>query len=162
MPIGGYSYQPGAQAMPQQGGSPRALSPQEAVRILSLRLPKHPQNSPVPAALLNSAGGGGSPDLTALLRALMQARSDGGGQGTREMVSDADVPAIDHGYNPTPRRFDPPRVVIGDGGTRQPVDEPPAPTAPVMDDAPLFDAGIPPVRNLMPRKPFHAMGEPLF
>lgn len=157
MPIG-TSYQPTAQPMDQgQGAMRRAITPQEAVRILSLRLPKNPQNAPIPKQLLTSAGGGATSSLTQLLRALMQA---GGGQGLKDVVSESGPPAT---VDPIPREgraFTPPRVVIGDQG-RTPVTEPPAP--PVVEDepSPLYDAGIPTIRN-WPRKPMLEFGEPLF
>ena len=161
MPIGGFSYDPSSQPMQQSGGSPRTLSPQEAVRILSLRLPKNPQNSPVPQALLQSAGGGATSNLTALLQALMQAsRPEGGGQGSREMVSDAFVPPVDNGFQGA-RQMPQPRVTIGEGGDRGVVDEPPTPVQGGSQEFPLFDQGIPPIRN-MPRKSFMDMAQPLF
>jgi hypothetical protein len=148
MPIGGTSYQPGAQ---MQGMQPRpAVSPQEAVRLLNLRLPKHAPNAPIPQQLMTSQGGGGLGSLTALLQALMRAQ---GGGGSREMVSDAEVPAIDTGLSSDIRRFDfRPRINIGDAGERERVggDPPPAPTEPawgLFDDTPYFDAGIPRVRR---------------
>jgi hypothetical protein len=160
MPLGGYSYQPGAQAM-QQGAFPRAaMTPQEAVRILSLRLPKNPQNSPVPSQLLTSAGGGATSNLTQLLQALMQA-ARGGDAGSKELVSESGPPAT---VDPTvrdPRAYTPPRVVIGDQGRQPVVDPSPAPVEPIVDDSPLFDAGTPTFRN-MPRKQLLTMGQPLF
>lgn len=155
MPLGGTSYQPGAQAMQTQG-TPRApLTPQEAVRILTLRLPKNPQNSPVPSQLLTSAGGGATSNLTQLLQALMQA-ARGGDSGIKDMVSESGPPAT---VDPTVREgrtFTPPRVVIGDQG-RQPVGDPsPAPVEPVVEDTPLFDAGTPTFRA--PRRPFTGAG----
>lgn len=165
MPIG-TSYQPGAQTMQTQG-TPRApLTPQEAVRILSLRLPKNPQNSPVPAQLLTSAGGGATSNLAQLLQALMQAsrgtaayEESGAGSG-KELISESGPPATVDNTVREARAFTPPRVVIGDQG-RQPVVEPtPAPVEPVVEDTPLFDAGTPTFRT--PRKPMFDLGQPLF
>lgn len=161
MPIGGTSYQPTTQPMSQQGGAMRSITPQEAVRILSLRLPKNPQNSPIPNALLTSAGGGATSNLTQLLQALMQASARPGGDGTKEMVEPFGPGAT---FDPVPReegRSFTPRVRPGDEG-REPVPEP-SPIVPEQEDSPLFDQGIPgPIRN-MPRKPFALdMVQPLF
>lgn len=143
MPIGGTSYQPLAASTPN--GVPRPqITPQEAVRILSLRLPKSPQNLPVPSALLTAQGGGGAGNLTSLLQALMRVA---GGQGSREVVDTSPVPAVDNGLGGS-RSFAP-RITIGDQGGHARVDDPPSlPTPdPVPDlpveDSPLFDAGIP-------------------
>lgn len=118
MPIGGTSYQP--QAMPQQGLQRAAITPQEAVRVLSLRLPKTPQGSPIPSGLLNSAGGGGA-NLTQLLQMLMQA-ARGGQPGQKALVDGGDVTAIDNGLNTTGRSYTPPRIRPG-GGEGGRVDE---------------------------------------
>lgn len=156
MPIGGTSYQPTAQPMDPQGGMRRALTPQEAVRILSLRLPKNPQNFPVPQQLLTSAGGGATSSLTQLLQALMQAQS--GATGSRELVSDfGPEPTVDPVFRGA-RAYTPPRVVIGDQG-RVPVSEPPV--MPTEEPSPLYDAGIPTMR-VSPRKPMMSFDEPLF
>ncbi len=159
MPIGGTSYQPGATSQTPNGQTRAALSPQEAVRILSLRLPKNPQNSPIPQALLTSAGGGATSNLTQLLQALMQASARPGGDGSREMVEPFGPPAQ---FDPVPRqdgRSFTPRVHPGDEGREPAPDLSPVP--PVQEDTPLFDAGIPgPIRNM--RKPFMSYTEPLF
>lgn len=165
MPLGGTSYQPGATAQTPNGAPRAALSPQEAVRILSLRLPKNPQNSPIPSALLNSAGGGATSNLTQLLQMLMQAQAASserpGGDGTREMVEPFGPPAqADPIPREEPRSFAP-RIRPGaEAGFEFP---PPAPTPPVMEDTPLFDQGIPgPIRQ-MPRRKFGMDTEqPLF
>lgn len=75
----GFSFAPGAdqqtrdQAMPG-GGAPRGTSPQQAVKILSLRVPKQlPSNAPVSRELLNGPGGAGAPGLTSMIQQLMQA-----------------------------------------------------------------------------------------
>lgn len=139
MPIG-TSYQPtapmpGTQARPQ-------LSPQEAVKMLSLRLPKSPQNLPVPAQLLNAQGGGGAGNLTALLQALMRA-ARGGTPGTREEVPGAPVTAIDNGLSDQTRGYSwtPHITIAGDPGGQVAGDPGP------MQDTPLFDEGIPRIRN---------------
>jgi hypothetical protein len=83
MPPGiGYSFQPGVDTVNmEQGGRPggQAASPQQAVKILNVRLPKSPLggSSIAPRQLLESAGAAGMPGaalnqlLTALAR-LMQ------------------------------------------------------------------------------------------
>ena len=133
MPIGGTSYQPGAMpgAGPQQPSAPS--SPQEAVRILNLRLPQSPQNAPIPGQLLGAQGAGGD-SLAGLLRALMAAF--GGGQAPasgREMVG-AGGPGIDTGQigaRPMPQA---PRIRPGDTSGREEL--PPQPPA-----GPLFGGG---------------------
>ncbi len=161
MPIGGTSYQPFSGAT-QTGATPRVLSPQEAVRILSLRLPKTPQQSPVPQALLTSAGGGATSNLTQLLQALMQA-SRGGDSPGRQMVGDAFVPPTDNGLGGA-RVAPTPHIRIGDKNTAPlPPDQTPVP--PSQEDTPLFDQGIganirPPRLGLF--KPPMLGGEQLF
>jgi hypothetical protein len=146
MPIGGYSYQPTA---PMPSGTPGMAqgSPQEAVRLLNLRLPKNAPNAPVPSQLLTAQGGSGLGSLQALIQALMRAA---GGRGTREMISEAPVEAITTGGGGT-RGFDfMPRITIAEGGERQRIgDSLPGGTAGPgpMEDTPLFDAGIPRVRR---------------
>lgn len=150
MPLGGTSYQPLAQT--QMPGTPRApMTPQEAVRIMSLRLPKNPQNSPVPQQLLTSAGGGATSNLTQLLQMLMQASQGGGDQGGKELVSESGPAATVDPNLRDVRAFTPPRIVIGDQG-RQPTGDPTPDPGPPVEDSPLFDAGVPTFRN-MPRRP---------
>ena len=147
MPLGGYSYDPTARTDMTQGTAARAaLSPQEAVKMLSLRLPKSPQNSPVPSQLLNAQGGGGINSLAALLQALMRAQ---GGQGQREEVLGQAPMGIDNGFSPSNiRSFNTmPHITVADGGDRSRVDEAPSP------DAPLFDSGIPRIRNMVAGAP---------
>lgn len=156
MPIG-YSFQPSAPSA--QGAQTPQLTPQEAVRILSLRLPKSPQNLPVPQQLLTSQGGGGAAgggSLTTLLQALMRAA---GGGGSRELVSDAPVPAIDHGMGGSRPNTFMPRINISDQGDAVRNDDPMIGSPePIMDDTPLFDAGTPKIRPGLGRR----MAEPLF
>jgi hypothetical protein len=136
MPIGGFSYQPAEQMA--TGGQSQSVSPQEAVRILSLRLPKRTPNAPVPSQLLNAPAGGGVGDLTQFIRMLMQAA------GTKEQVG-AGGPGIDTGVvNQTPiqgdtARLRAPHITIGDEGDRRRLDEGgiPDPTG----GTPLFDTG---------------------
>lgn len=155
MPIGGTSYQPMQPGTP--GGVPRPqITPQEAVRILSLRLPKSPQNLPVPTPLLTAQGGGGTGNLAAVLQALMRAA---GGTGTREPISDAFVPPMDNGIGGT-RSFTTPRITIGDQGQRLRQDDPTTVGPPPLDQSPLFDAGTPTIRPSLGRRA--ALTEPLF
>lgn len=86
MPLG-LSYAPGADipfngSNGQQGGAPSRLSPQQAVRILSLRVPERlPSNAPVARQLLTSPGGsaaGAPSSLQAMLQQLMRPQQTGG------------------------------------------------------------------------------------
>jgi hypothetical protein len=79
MPPGiGYSFQPGVDTVSMGGGGASApnISPQQAVKILSFRVPKAPLggNTLAPRELLQSAGAAGMPggSLNALLSALAQ------------------------------------------------------------------------------------------
>ena len=80
----GYSFQPLNQ--PQTGadgqGRVSGLSPQQAVRLLSLRIPERPSPTGIaPQALLQARGGAGVPgggDMSALIRALMTMFGGGG------------------------------------------------------------------------------------
>lgn len=71
--IGGVNFQPGqiqgggTQPKPKQGNSV-----QEAIKILSLRLPKQVgPNALAPAALLNSQGSGGNPRVDSVVNTVM-------------------------------------------------------------------------------------------
>lgn len=156
MPIGGTSYQPQA---PMQGTQARPqLSPQEAVRVLSLRLPKAPQNLPVPAQLLQSQGGGGLGSLTALVQALMRAASgESMGDGTKELVGPGPGVGIDNGFGRVRPGIFTPRIHINQEGVGQRVEEPPSGPAPLPEN-PLYDAGIPQMR----RSGIPGTREPLF
>lgn len=56
-----------------QGGAAQALAPQGPAKILNLRLPRNLGQSPVAAReLLTAPGAGGSPDLNAIIQALMR------------------------------------------------------------------------------------------
>jgi hypothetical protein len=72
----GYSFQPGGQDIQTDAtgsASGRGLSPQEAVKILSLRIPERPSPTAIaPMPLLTSQGGAGVPGLDSLVAALMQ------------------------------------------------------------------------------------------
>jgi hypothetical protein len=82
MPNFGFSFQPGADAQggmreqaiaPSQGGA--APSPQQAVKLLSLRVPKTlPSNAPIARSLLTGPGSAapGAQGLNSLIAALMQ------------------------------------------------------------------------------------------
>jgi hypothetical protein len=76
MPEGlGYRYQPGQtplKELPLVGGTPGKPSPQEAVRVLSLRIPKREAPGAIaPLPLLQAQGGGQGSGLEMLLQALM-------------------------------------------------------------------------------------------
>jgi hypothetical protein len=64
----GYSYQPGGYGGQQQNGSQngQSVSPQEALRVLSFRVPKRPQGAFTPGSLLPGAQAGGGMDASAL------------------------------------------------------------------------------------------------
>lgn len=87
MPPGiGYSYAPGADIPMNgegQGRAPSRLSPQQAVKILSLRVPSAlPSNAPVARQLLTSPGGSaaGASGLQSMIQQLIQGfRPMGGG-----------------------------------------------------------------------------------
>ena len=98
MPMG-VSYQPGADIPFDQGtgGSRvRGVAPQEAVRLLNLRIPQSRTAGAgglAPLPLLNAAGGGGS-DLDMLLKALMAAFGGGGGGRGGAQATPRVVPGI--------------------------------------------------------------------
>lgn len=153
MAIGGFSYQPSAPVGPgmQQAGAAGVISPQEVVRLLSLRLPKQLPNAPAPAALLHGAGSGGA-DLSSLMRMLMQAfgqnqeapAEDYGGEDVRTTPINGDAGNTVQPGGPTRRDPGAPRVVIGDEGGRTRGPDDPAMTdvgAGVPQADPLFDAG---------------------
>lgn len=82
----GFSFQPGTQAQrPGQSGGGRAggMTPQQAVRILSLRVPERPSPTAIaPLPLLQSQGSRapGAQGLDSMIAALMQSFGRGGGQ----------------------------------------------------------------------------------
>lgn len=71
--IGGVNFQPGMTG--QDGTQPRSKqggSVQEAIKILSLRLPKRVgPNALAPAALLNAQGSGGNPRIDSVVNTVM-------------------------------------------------------------------------------------------
>jgi hypothetical protein len=81
MPPGiGYSYAPGSDIQMNgqngNGSAPSRLSPQQAVKVLSLRVPQTlPSNAPVNRQLLTSPGGAaaGASGLQSMIQQLMQA-----------------------------------------------------------------------------------------
>lgn len=134
MPIGGYSYQPQGAASGQQvnAGQAATISPQEAVRILSLRLPKRLPNAPVPHSLLAGGGGGGVGDLNAVIQRLMQAFGQSGGAtgGPGAQTGRLDAPGLSPGadggyaqvgggYGTDAPSLPAPRITIGDDPTRR-------------------------------------------
>ena len=86
MPLG-KTFAPGSdlqmQGSGQNGsGGPRGLSPQQAVKILSLRVPEAlPSNAPVNRSLLTSPGGraAGASGLGSMIQQLIQSFLPGGG-----------------------------------------------------------------------------------
>lgn len=107
MPLG-VSYQPGTDVQFDQGTGGnvrgvRGVSPQEAVRLLSLRIPQNRTagaSGLAPLPLLNAAGGGGS-DLDTLLKALLQAFGQGGrgtGSGMGSMGGAQATPRVVPGF----------------------------------------------------------------
>src|SRR5688572_29874557 len=105
MPLG-ISFAPGAD-LPfngqagQNGSAPSRLSPQQAVRILSLRVPERlPSNAPVARQLLTSPGGsaaGAPSSLQAMLQQLM-AR---GGQPNQPVLPSRPFPQFPPQQAPT-------------------------------------------------------------
>jgi hypothetical protein len=102
MPAGiGYSFAPGAdQQLPggQNGQGRQGMSPQDAVKLLSLRIPERPAPSGIaPQALLQGqgaagmAGGGG---LQAIIRALMSMQGGGAGGAHGGVPSPRVIPGI--------------------------------------------------------------------
>jgi hypothetical protein len=142
MPIGGYTYQPAEQTQMGDQQQNTAVSPQEAVRILSMRLPKRMPNSPIPSSLLQSPGGGGM-DLTGFIRMLMQAA------GTRDQVGPGGL-GTDSGAIGGPvngdaagRVIPPPHITIGDRGNPQRLpDIPGQRPQPPGDELPQMPSGL--------------------
>lgn len=84
MPLG-FSFAPGSDIQmrgdAQGNGAPTTLSPQQAVKILSLRVPERvPSNAPINASLLNAPGGAaaGAGGLQSLIQQLIQSFKPGG------------------------------------------------------------------------------------
>jgi hypothetical protein len=83
----GYAFAPGAdQQLPggQNGQGRQGMSPQDAVKLLSLRVPERPAAGGIaPQALLQGQGaaGMGGGGLQAIIRALMSMQGGGGAQG---------------------------------------------------------------------------------
>jgi len=70
--IGGVNFQPGQQAGNAQLRPKASNSAQEAIKILSLRLPKQVgPNALAPAALLNAQGSGGNPRVDSVVSQVM-------------------------------------------------------------------------------------------
>lgn len=79
----GFSYQPGGDGGMQRPNGPggQSVSPQEALRVLSFRVPKRP-NTFAPGSLLPGAPSGGGMDagaLSAIVGQLMKLMQPGGG-----------------------------------------------------------------------------------
>lgn len=70
--IGGVNFQPGQQSGNTQVRPKQGNSVQEAIKILSLRLPKQVgPNALAPAALLNAQGSGGNPRIDSVVSTVM-------------------------------------------------------------------------------------------
>jgi hypothetical protein len=96
----GYQFAPGADQQPQNGsggqGGPGRLSPQAAVKLLSLRVPERPaQGQIAPQGLLQGRGaqGMGGGGLQAIIRALMAMQGGQGMQGG--LPSPRVIPGLD-------------------------------------------------------------------
>ena len=171
----GVTYAPGTDTI---GGSPAGtatgrLRPQEAIRVLNLRLPKRGadvRGGIAPAALLSGAGSGapsvaGAGGMQAVLRALAQAfgqpneQQGAGWRGESRPSLSGPAPAPVQPVT-TPRFAAPPPHVIAGGGGRYPganQDEwsapaplfgdptPPLTRAPVTDRSMPIDANAPPL-----------------
>jgi hypothetical protein len=141
----GVTYAPGTETVGGPTSGTSRLSPQEAIRILNLRLPKRPADGRwiAPAALLSGAGSGApsvaaAGGLQAILRALarsfgapVQAGNDGGlvaalagpGQpsGAPTGLAQAMRSATTTGAAPRLFAAPPPHIIAGGGGlTRYP------------------------------------------
>lgn len=95
----GYRFQPGADmtGRPQQGQArPQGLSPQQAVRLLQLRVPERPAGAGAvaPQGLLQAQGGGGMSALAAIIRALMGGQMMGGRFGGMQPPIPRVVPGL--------------------------------------------------------------------
>lgn len=142
----GFSFAPGAdaaQGMRDQsvsgGGSvgQRASSPQQAVRILSLRVPAAlPSNAPVSRSLLTNPGSAapGGSALTSMVRALMEAFKP---------QQPMPAPMVPTGASPSaPSMPGAPRPTFPGAGAPQPTAPTPqgiSDTPPMQQVAPLFD-----------------------
>ncbi len=111
----GFSYQPGQTGQAGAQSRTGARGPQEAVRLLNLRVPRVVgANAPIPGPLLNATGGGPT-DLNVLLKALMASFGGGG----KQIVGDGPQ-ATDMGMGQGPIRapqmgqIGPPRLTPGD------------------------------------------------
>lgn len=107
MPAGlGYSFDPGAGQAGQQDQGERGnfggLSPQQAVKLLSLRIPERPAASAIaPQALLQSQGAAGMP-MNAMIQQLMRAFMPGlqAGAAAGGPPSPRVIPGLNSGEGP--------------------------------------------------------------
>lgn len=137
MPPGiGYNFAPGNDI--QMGGKGRSggpsFGPQEAIRMLSLRLPKSAGPSAIaPSALLNAPGGAGAPNLNSILMALVQAFAPQHQAGVPSLPSlSPPSPMSQRPSSPTQRRssgFTSPGAPVGQGA--RPSLSRPSPSVPV-------------------------------
>lgn len=126
MPPGiGYAKDPftDIQMQGQNGQSrgPSRLSPQQAVRVLSLRVPERAQaNAPINPTLLNASGGAGVPGgLNQLLQSLMSLfapspQGPSGRVGVPPYQPPSEEPPMP--FQPPPTTPPPPKVRPGGGG----------------------------------------------
>jgi hypothetical protein len=148
----GFSFAPGSNDLPMQGGMGRASvsAPASAVKVLSMRLPKRENpHALAPQALLQSPGSAGAPHgfdpniLSLLMRALAPGQATAGvpvmpsggntfSDGLRRErglsgINDRQMP----GFETDPLPLPPPRIMPGEDPTeRTPIGEPAAPTLP--------------------------------
>ncbi len=170
MPLG-FSFAPGSD-LPMNGerdgagSGPSRLTPQQAVKILSLRVPEHaPSNAPISNALMNSPGGSaaGANGWQSLIQQLLQSfRPDAAGQPTASpginagptqmpqfpaMLGPRQTPAAPAPISGAPP---PPRVRPGDAGPQAPAL--PLPTAqPAMPTPPESEAPLSEMQREMMR-----------
>ena len=142
---------PGAdqQATPDQPVGGRSVgqagsSPQEAVKILSLRVPKTlPSNAPVSRALLTSPGSAapGAGGLDSLVQALMRAFKPQTPTGAPEQPQMPQGPQPSRQTMPTfPTQGPAPTPPTFEGN----IDTPPLQNAPQLPDGPLYGGGYMP------------------
>lgn len=151
----GFSYAPGSNSrldMQQGQQGARGISPQQAVKILSLRVPERPSPTAIaPMALLQSQGGmaPGAGGLQSMIAALIQAfkpqmdSGNGGFSGGTFQPGD-----VSSERPPVPGFPRAPRVIPSEAGETAPdrgrIDEPPpAPAPPAFGGGGLFENSAP-------------------
>lgn len=150
----GFSFQPGADAQQMRdqpvggGGGARGLSPQQAVRVLSLRVPNVlPSNAPVNHTLLTSPGSAapGASNLTSMVRALMEAFKPSTPTPAPTMPSASPVPPPPPTSSPAPVE----QSVLGGLVQSQPTTNP-RPYDPVMQSQAAWSGLSQPLRSPLP------------